>query len=197
MELCSHWTDFHDILYLRVFRKSVEKIQVWLKSDKYKWYFIWRQIYILQYLAHFFLEWDMFQTKVVEKVKTRIGCSVIVFRKSCRLWENVEKYCTVGQATDDNIAHAHRILDTWGYEYTHSGCAILIVFPLQKWLHDRASMLRYKCIDMIWYDIWNDMIYLTPIRLAPGSSGIVHIYTQTIYRTTQSTQTIQRTQFTN
>jgi len=24
------------------------------------------------------------------------------FRKSCRLWDNVEKYCTAGQATDDN-----------------------------------------------------------------------------------------------
>jgi len=28
-------------------------------------------------------------------------------RKSCRLWDNVEKYCRAGQATDDNMAHAH------------------------------------------------------------------------------------------
>jgi len=33
----------------------------------------------------------MFQTKVVEKIKTHILCSVIVFRKSCRLWDNVGK----------------------------------------------------------------------------------------------------------
>ena len=26
---------------------------------------------------------------------------------------------------------------------THSGCAILIVFPFQQWLHERVSMLRY------------------------------------------------------
>jgi hypothetical protein len=25
---------------------------------------------------------------------------------------------------------------------THSECALLIAFPLQQWLHDRASMLR-------------------------------------------------------
>ena len=32
-------------------------------------------------------------------------------RKSCRLWDNVEKYCTAGQATDDNWARAHCMLD--------------------------------------------------------------------------------------
>jgi len=29
------------------------------------------------------------------------------FRKSCRLWDTVEKYCRGGQATHDNMAHAH------------------------------------------------------------------------------------------
>jgi len=32
--LVSHWTDINEILYLNVFRKSVEKIQLSLKSDK-------------------------------------------------------------------------------------------------------------------------------------------------------------------
>ena len=33
------------------------------------------------------------------------------FRKSRRLWGNVEKYFRSGQATDDNMAHAHSMLD--------------------------------------------------------------------------------------
>jgi len=33
-----------------------------------------------------------------------------------------------------------------------------------------------------------DMIYVTVIGLTPGGSTRVHIYTQTIHRTTQSTQ---------
>ena len=42
------------------------------------------------------------------------------------------------------------------------------------------------------------MIYLTSVGLTPSGSGTVHIYTQTILRTTQSTQTVHRTtQFTN
>ena len=32
---------------------------------------------------------------------------------------------------------------------THSGCVILIAFPLQQWLHERASMLRYTYIDCL------------------------------------------------
>jgi len=45
----------------------------------------------------------MLQTKVVEKIKTHILCLRTFFRKSCRLWDNVQKYCTAGQATDDPI----------------------------------------------------------------------------------------------
>jgi len=42
----------------------------------------------------------------------------------------MEKYCRAGQATDDKMAHVHCMLDTKGYKYTHSGCVILIAFPL-------------------------------------------------------------------
>jgi len=45
----------------------------------------------------------MFGNKLVEKIKTHVLCSVTFFRKSCRLWDNVEKYCRAGQATDDKI----------------------------------------------------------------------------------------------
>ena len=37
------------------------------------------------------------------------------------------------------------------------------------------------------------MIYLTAVGLTPDGSSTVHIYKQTIHRTTQSTQTIHRT----
>jgi hypothetical protein len=36
-------------------------------------------INILQYLAQLFLEWEMFQTKVVEKVKIRVLSTIIFF----------------------------------------------------------------------------------------------------------------------
>jgi len=61
----------------------------------------------------------------------------------------VEKYFRAGQVIDGKTAHVHCMLDTYGYKYTHSDCGILIVFPLQQWLHERASMLRYTYIGSL------------------------------------------------
>ena len=36
----------------------------------------------------------------------------IYFRKSYLLWDNVEKYGRAGEAADDNMAHAHCMLNT-------------------------------------------------------------------------------------
>ena len=58
----------------------------------------------------------------------------------------MEKYSRAGQATDDNTARVHYMLDNKGYKYTHSGCVTLSASPLQQWLHEHASVLRYKYI---------------------------------------------------
>jgi len=55
------------------------------------------------------------------------------FRKSWRLWDNVEKFIRAEQAADDNMTHAHFMLDTQGYKHTQY--VILIAFPLQQRLH--------------------------------------------------------------
>ena len=46
--------------------------------------------------------------KLLEEIKTHILCPVTLFffRKSCRSWDNVEKYCGAGRATPDNTLHA-------------------------------------------------------------------------------------------
>jgi hypothetical protein len=45
-QLGSHWTDFHEIWYLVIFRKSAENNQVTLKSEKNDGNSTWRTIYI-------------------------------------------------------------------------------------------------------------------------------------------------------
>ena len=67
-------------------------------------------VHLWSYLAQFFSEWENFQTKVVEKIKTHILCLITLLRKSSDLWDNVEKYVTAKQATDDDISHAHCLL---------------------------------------------------------------------------------------
>ena len=56
----------------------------------------------------------MFQTEVLEKIKTHILCSVtFLFSENRAVCEIMwKKYCRAGQATDDNMAHAHCVLDT-------------------------------------------------------------------------------------
>jgi hypothetical protein len=42
------------------------------------------------------------------------------FRKSCHLWDKVEKYCKTAQTTDDNVARACSMIDTNNCKYTLS-----------------------------------------------------------------------------
>jgi hypothetical protein len=51
----------------------------------------------------------MFQTKVVQKIKTHILCLIIFFRKFCLLLGNVEKYGSARQAIVDTIIQRMRI----------------------------------------------------------------------------------------
>jgi hypothetical protein len=68
----------------------------------------------------------MFQTKIVEKIKTHILCSVTFFQKSRRLRDNLEKkHSRTGQATDD-MAHAQCMLDT--HKHTLRICNIHFFF---------------------------------------------------------------------
>jgi hypothetical protein len=71
-------------------------------------------------------------------------------RIPCYLWDNVENTIRVGQATDDNIVWSMRIA-CWITKATdaHSKYAILIVFPRQVWLCERASVLRYTYIACV------------------------------------------------
>jgi len=120
-QLSSDWTNFHDIWYLEYYSKIcrensiiIQNWEEWLARLK-------TNIYSLSYLVQFFLERDNFRTEVVEEINTRILCSIYsFFRKSCRLWDNVDKYFRVCQAPDDNMAHAHCVLDTIGYTHTHT-----------------------------------------------------------------------------
>jgi hypothetical protein len=97
------------------------------------------------YLAGFFLEWEMFQTNV-EKIKTQRLSSIPFF-------QNVEKYGTARQATDDNIIRRMRIAcwitkatDTLGMCNTYCFCAATIVSPA------RLNITLYvHCLSCLYY----------------------------------------------
>jgi hypothetical protein len=55
--------------------------------------------------------WNISDKSCRENQKSLL-CLITCFRKSCRLLDNVIKYCRGGQAIDDNVAHAHGMLHT-------------------------------------------------------------------------------------
>jgi hypothetical protein len=109
-------------------------------------------IHYLSYLANFFLEGEIFQTKVVEKIRTHILCSVtFFFFENCaayeKMWKNIVEWgrphvtvwrvhiaCWIPKATNTHV---------------HTGCVILIAFLQQQWLHELASMLPYTYISCL------------------------------------------------
>jgi hypothetical protein len=80
----------------------------------------------------YLLRMRMFQTNVVQKIKTHVLRSVtFFFRKTCRLWDDVEKCSSVGQAT---TTIGRMRFEFWMIRAikTHSEYVILFVFPLQQ-----------------------------------------------------------------
>jgi hypothetical protein len=99
-------------------------------------------VILWKYRAKFFLEWEMFRTKVVEKIKTHILCSITFFQKSYRLWDNAEKYGEARKATDDNIIRRMRFA-CWITKATdtHSEYVILIAFHSKNRYADFETFL--------------------------------------------------------
>jgi hypothetical protein len=77
------------------------------------------------------------------------------FRKSDSLWANVEKYGTARKTTDDNIIRRMRFPCCITKDAnTRSEFVILIDFPLQQWLQELISVLRYTYIARVVYETW-------------------------------------------
>jgi hypothetical protein len=95
----------------------------------------------------FLLRMRNFSDKGVHKSKHTFYVQKLFPPKSCRLWDNVEKYCRAGQATDGHIIR--RILFVCRITKatdTHSEYVILIAFARQQWLRERDTILHYSCI---------------------------------------------------
>jgi len=84
VQLGFHWTDFHEIWYLKIFRKSAEKIQVSSKSDKNNGYFTWRLTYIFYHIL-------LTMKNVLDKIRRENQNTRIMlnnFPKIVPLWDN-------------------------------------------------------------------------------------------------------------
>jgi hypothetical protein len=105
--------------------------------------------HIWQGLAEF-LEWEMFQIKVVDKIKTHTVWTVtFFFRKSCHLWDNVEK-CGEAREAADNMAPAHCMLHNATRAHTHRRMKYSLLFHCNSGLVNAPNvMLHVYCLSCI------------------------------------------------
>jgi hypothetical protein len=99
--------------------------------------------HFLSYLAQFFYEWEIFQTKVGQKIKTHILCSIFFYENRAVymiMWKN-----TVDSGRSQMTTQRSAIFVTEATS-TNSEYVIFIYFSLQKLFQEPASVLRYTYI---------------------------------------------------
>ena len=106
---------------------SIERIQILLTSDRTNRYVTWRLCNFVLISLWILLRMRMFPDEICRaNHNTRFGFSTLFFLlKSCRLWDNLGKYCIATRATDENMAHAHCMPDNYGNN-TDTGTLIML-----------------------------------------------------------------------
>jgi hypothetical protein len=121
-------------LILVYFSKTVNKIQVPLNSVKNSRYITGRPMNISDHISLNSSYTEILFTPNCRENQDTYFVYNNVFRKSCHLWDNVEKYCTAGKAIDDNILQRMRVACriTKTNIDTHSEYVTLINFIRKK-----------------------------------------------------------------
>jgi hypothetical protein len=127
--------DFLEIRYSSKFRNSVENILVALISNKNNKYFTRRPKHIFIISRLFVLRLRNILNKIREH-QNKLLTFNNVFRKSCRLWDNEEKYCRVEQT----------VVTIWHVRFAYH-------IP-------NSTNTRRKC----WFFHWNNGFTNTPQR---------------------------------
>ena len=100
------------------------------------------------YLTQFLLEWEVLQTKVVEKIKTNIF-SQQIFSKNFAIYETMQKNTIESDSPPITIWCLNIACWIPKVTNTHSVYVILTAFPLQEWLHLCTSVLTVyvRCLS--------------------------------------------------
>ena len=138
------------------------------------------------YLAQFFLEWEMFQIEFVHKMKTHISRSITFFFRNHAVYEIM--WNNMVQLDRPQMTIRRMRITCWIPKATNtlSEYGILLAFPLQQWLHEPASVLRYTYIarleisELYCCQIYPDVLFFNFTRyklpLKEGRYGIIYLY---------------------
>ena len=175
-QLGSHWKKFREIwceYFSKICRENSNFIKIWqekrtlyLKTNTHLW----------SYLAQFFFEWEIFQAKVVEKIKSHILCPI---KFSITSAFNVGMLKNIVEASRPQMSIWH-MLDTKVYEHTlriyNTYCFSIATVVKRTCLNIKLYIQCLSCIiisqktrileNILWKFII-DIIFPTGIFLIP------------------------------
>jgi hypothetical protein len=132
-----------------------------------------------KYFAEVFLQREMFQTNVVDKIKTQFSSTNSFSRKSYRSWDNVEKYGRARQATDGNIKRLmHLACYIRGYRYTLRICYIYWFTTATMVTRTRLGVnLHVHCVSLVVsitvYTVFTRVICAPAYFAHPNFEGVI------------------------
>ena len=137
-QLGSYWTDFYEIWYWSILWKSVEKIQVVLKSDKNTGHFTWILAYVYDHIVLISSNNEKCFRHVVENINLNILHSITFFSpKNGAVYEVMWKNVVLPDRLQMTIRRMR--IACWTTKppspHTHRIC-IFVAFPRQQWLHE-------------------------------------------------------------
>ena len=136
-------------------------------------------IHFWSYLAQFFLVSEMFQTKVVQKIKTHILCSVTFSRKSCHLWDKAEK----------NVVERGRPqMAIWRFAWWIPKATEHTLRICNIYCYSTTTMVARTCLIVTSTD--SIILSISQIQTTVLSSGPT--YDMTSYRAPQTIKTLSR-----
>ena len=119
----------------------------------------------------FLLRIKMFQTKVVEKLKTHVLCSITSFLN--RAFYEIRWTNYVEQDRSQKTIWRMRIA-CWIPKAinTHVSCVILLAFPLQQWLHEAPHCYVLRTLPVLFSHYFTK--FLSPSRWTNSASIYDH-----------------------
>jgi hypothetical protein len=103
--------DFHEISYLNILKKNVKKIKVSVKSDTITGTLHEDEYVFLIISCSFLLRMRNVSEKCKVNQNTYFVFSNFFFKNRVVYGVIWKKYCRAGQITDENMVHAHCVLD--------------------------------------------------------------------------------------
>jgi len=108
--------------YWGIYDARIHEYEISLKSDKSNGYFTWRPIYIFYHISLNFSWNEKYFRQICRQNHSTFHSPTFFPPENHAIYENVEKYCRVRQATDNNTAHAHYMVGTLSHIHTLRIC---------------------------------------------------------------------------